>query len=172
MNLLAELSKFDGKHREPLEKLASQVAHDVQVVDLLVAAAESDVGKLQAGATWVIKRLCDSGKHFSATETRSVLKLIPKVGNVEAKLHLLQLLPNLKVSKRQAWTLFGVIEEFLNAEENKFLRAWSYNALIDLADKEPQLRDRASAYAGVAREEESASVKARIRNAAKAVDWL
>ncbi len=172
MNLLSELKKFDGKRIQPLEKIALQVAGDSQLVSLLIGAAESDDLRTQTAATWVLRRVREDGHAFSDAQCSEILKLISSVDDWEARLHLLQLLPQINLPKDLEETLFRTIANFLDSEENKFVRAWSYNALISIADQASQLRDETSRYVSRGQREEAASIKARIRNAAKQVDWL
>lgn len=172
MNLLDELRQFDGKHTTSLEKLASRLAGDDDAVGLLLAAAESDEPKLQTAATWVLKQLHDAGRELSASDTNELLNLLGVVESWEARLHLLQMLPTLSIPRRKAKPLFQSLAISLDAEENKFVRAWTYNALVVIADQHDQLRDEAAEHVARGQDEEAASVKARIRNAAKSVDWL
>lgn len=172
MHLLDELRQFDGKHTAPLEKLASRLAGDEHAVGLLLAAAESDEPKLQTAATWVLRQLHDTGRQLTALESNELLNLLGMVESWEARLHLLQMIPALSIPRRKAKPLLESLAISLDTEKNKFVRAWTYNALVAIADQHDQLRDEAAEHVARGQDEEAASVKARIRNAVKSVDWL
>jgi hypothetical protein len=57
-------------------------------------------------------------------------------------------------------------------DTNTFVRAWSFGALLHLADQHPGFRPQVCRLIGAARESESASVQARIRKAKKGLDWI
>ena len=52
-------------------------------------------------------------------------------------------------------------------DQNKFVRAWSYNGLYELATSFPSLRKEAERFFDMALADEAASVKARVRNIMK-----
>ena len=172
VDLIQELQRFDGKQTAPLEDVAARLLSDEHAVELLLAACESEEPKLETAASWVLKRLQEQGRTLSSPQSNRLLKLLPTLQAWEAKLHVLQMLPQVRVTKRLASTVFQAAVDFLDSEDNKFLRAWSYNALVVLADAHPQLRGQAGELVALAQQEEAASVRARIRNATKSVDWL
>ena len=172
MELLSELSAFDGKHTEVLEALAARLSPRPALVRDLCALAKQDEAKLQSAATWLLKRFHEQGYAYSEGEIAMLLDLLGSVGPWEAKLHLLQMLPGLAVPEDRKAGLWRLCkgENFLQSP-NKFLRAWSYNALAVLATQHPAYRKDAAALLAAGREGEAASVRARIRNIVKELDW-
>ena len=80
------------------------------------------------------------------------------------------MLPSFAIQRGEKDFLRGLFEEFLN-DDNKFVRAWSYNGLFVLADQYPEFRIEVIHQLKRAREEEAASVRARIRNIFKTARW-
>ena len=173
MDLLKELAAFDGKHTEPLEALAERLAPDPVTVAELTALAGRDDAKLQTAATWLLKRFQEDGCTFSADQIDALLDLLEQVESWEARLHLLQMLPAWTLPADRSQTLRRRLlgPDFLQAP-NKFLRAWSYNALAILAEQHPKFRKEVAALLRHGAEDEAASVRARIRNAMKDKPWV
>ncbi|QEG37813.1 hypothetical protein [Bythopirellula goksoeyrii] len=172
MEILDALRDFDGKHTKPLEELAFRGEWDTQAIGTLLVCVESDESNVQSAATWVLKCLQERGVSFNASQHNQLLNLLHKVAPWEAKLHLLQMLPQLRVTSQQAEPLFQTIAGFLDSEDNKFVRAWSYNGLIVLATQHRKLRKKVASLIAEGQQEEAASVKARIRKALKDVNWM
>ena len=171
-DLDAATAAFDGKHKEPLEAFAARQAPTAAVIRALTAAAGGSDQKHQSAATWLLKRFQEQGYVCSEEETAGLLGLFGSVGPWEAKLHLLQMLPGLVIREDRAPALWTLVkgEGFLQGP-NKFVRAWSYNALAVLATQHPAYRKDAAALLAAAQEDEAASVRARIRNTLKDIDW-
>lgn len=172
MDLARELAAFDGKQTDPLEALAETLSPDAAVIAELIALAGRGDAKLQTAATWLLKRLQEDGYSFSEEQTEALLDLLEQVDAWEPRLHLLQMLP--------AWTLPEDRSQILHRlflgpvflqSPNKFLRAWTYNALAILADQHPAFRKEVAALLRHGAEDEAASVRARIRNAVKDRPW-
>lgn len=172
MDLLKELAAFDGKHTEPLEALAERLAPDHTVIAELTALAGQDDAKLQTAATWLLKRVQEDGCVFSTDQIEGLLDLLEQSDSWEARLHLLQMLPAwaLPAERSQALRRRLLGPAFLQAP-NKFLRAWTYNALATLADQHPDYRKEVTTLLHHGAEDEAASVRARIRNAMKNKPW-
>ena len=172
MDLARELAAFDGKQTDPLEALAERLAPDPAVIAELTALAARDDAKLQTAATWLLKRLQEKGCAFSSDQIDGLLDCLEQVGSWEARLHLLQMLPAwaLPEERSQALRRLFLGPAFLQAP-NKFLRAWTYNALAILADQHPAFRKEVGALLRNGAEDEAASVRARIRNAVKGKPW-
>lgn len=173
MDLLKELAAFDGKHTDPLEALAENLAPDAAVTAELITLAGRDDAKLQTAASWLLKRLQEEGCAFSADQVEGLLDLLEQVEAWEARLHLLQMLPawTLPAKRSHALRRLFLSPGFLQAP-NKFLRAWTYNALAVLATQHTAFRPEVAALLQSGAEEEAASVRARIRNLVKDLPWL
>ncbi len=171
MTLLDEIAAFDGKHIAPLEDLAARLSPDPQVIRELIGLARRDDPLLQAAATWLLKRLQEGGAAFSEPEVEALLDLLDQVADWEARLHLLQILPVVQVPEGCKEDLHRLLGRSLR-DENKFVRAWSYTALAELAAQFADLRDEVAERLRLGQRDEAASVRARIRNVLKTHPWL
>lgn len=173
MDIAAEIAAWDGKRTATLETLAARLAPDPDVVGRLSALAGTDEPGNQVAATWLLKRFQEAGYEFSKDESGALVALMDKVAHWEARLHLLQLLPHLAVAPDRADGLFAALQgnRFLG-DGNKFVRAWTYNALADLATRNPALRPRALEVLTQGGKDAAASVKARLRAIARQTDWI
>lgn len=172
MDLLSDLAAFDGTQTDVLEALAAKRAPEPRLVGELCTLAQRDEANLPAAATWLLKRFQEQGYVYSEAETAGLLDLFGSVGPWDARLHLLQMLPGLVVPEHRAPALWRLVkgEGFLQGP-NKFLRAWSYNALAVLASRHPAYRKDTATLLAAGQEDEAASVRARLRNILKAIDW-
>lgn len=128
--------------------------------------------ELQIGSSWLLKHGWEQ-KDFvpSATHSKSLIKLLPQLNHWEAKLHILQSVSYLPLDKSIITTanqkrLYAFLQNNL-AEENKFLRAWTYHGFYELAQNHPQYTDEVKQLFRRAMLDEAASVKARLRNIIK-----
>lgn len=171
MDLYAELDAFDGKHTEELESLASRVPKTTETIDRLCSIAEESEARLQVAATWIVKRWGEQKVMYAAEQATRLIDLIGQVAPWEANLHLLQVLPALSIPSSRKGRLQNALMQGLS-HSNKFVRAWSYNGLIVLADQHEEFRESVKSLLARVTEEEAASVRARVRNAIKGKAWL
>ncbi|WP_420345384.1 hypothetical protein [Pelagibius sp.] len=171
-DLDAVLAAFDGKHTAPLETFAERQAPTAAVIRALTAAAGAPDQKHQSAATWLLKRYGEDGLAFTPRQTAALLALLPRVTHWEAKLHLLQIFPGLTVPEGEAPALFTLLTgPGYRGDANKLVRAWTYNALAELAAQHPARRAEVQALLARGAEDEAASVRARLRGIAKAHGW-
>ena len=172
MDLAAELAAFDGKHNVVLEALAARLAPEPAVIRELIKLAARDDAKLQTAATWLLKRFHEDGHGFTTEQIAGLLNLFETVTHWEARLHLLQMLPGLAVPEARKDALFRLLKGagFLH-DPNKFVRAWSYNALAVMAEQFPALRATVAPLLAAGQEDEAASVRARLRRVVKEHGW-
>lgn len=173
MDLETEIAAYDGKHKDVLEAIAARLPPGGGAVRDLTALARRDDAKLQAGATWLLKHFQEKGLAFSAQQSGALLALLGEVSHWEARLHLLQILPALTLPEERKAALYRLLtgSNYLQAP-NKFVRAWTYNALAILATRFPELRGKVALLLISAQEDEAASVRARLRSVMKAHTWV
>jgi len=171
MSLATKLGTFDGKHTDTLETLTTQLHPTAPLLRELCEIARSDEVTLQTAATWLLKRFQENGVSFSSAQIDNCLALLDQVTYWEAKLHLLQMLPEFVISADWQNTLYDILKKCLK-DDNKFVRAWSYNGLFKLAQQHPQLRTEVAELLVRGQQEEAASVRARIRNIIKTSQWV
>ncbi len=124
---------------------------------------------LQKGVTWLIKHHFDQKKSLDNNLIHKLFLHCEEVVNWEAQLHLLQILPQVKLSPDVA----PYVEQFARKaieSPKKFVRAWAYQALFELYRIIPTLKEEIIILCEQAMERESASVKARVRKVLKAID--
>ncbi|MEM7538803.1 MAG: hypothetical protein AAF639_41975 [Chloroflexota bacterium] len=173
MNLLSELATFDGKHTDTLADIASRLSPEPFVIDDLCEIAKGDDAKLQSASTWMLKHFQENGVVFSTEQTDALLGLFEYAMHWEAKLHLLQMMPMWVIPAARQDALYAVLTGYLDDRKGKkFVRAWAYNGLAVLADQYPEWRVDVMALLARGREEEAASVKARIRNMHTEFTWV
>ncbi len=170
--LATEIAAFDGKHTDTLEALAARIRPNRSTLNELCALAGQEEPRLQVAATWLLKRFQSDGLSFSPAQVEKILDLFDSVTDWEARLHLLQILPGLAVPAARKGALYEILisEDCLN-NDAKFVRAWSYNALAALATQHPEFRPEVARRLAAAEGEETASVRARIRNIRKRATW-
>lgn len=173
MDLETEIAAYDGKHKDVLEAIAAKLSPDAAVIRDLTTLAKRDDAKLRAGATWLLKHFQERGVTFSAKQSDALLALLGEVSHWEAQLHLLQIFPTLTLSDQGKAALYRLLTggDYLQAP-NKFVRAWTYNALAVLAARFPDLRGKVAPLLISAQEDEAASVRARLRRVMKEHAWV
>lgn len=163
---------FDGKHTAPLDAFAARQAPTAAAIRALTAMAGAPDLKHQSAATWLLKHYGEDGLAFTARQTAALLALLPCVTHWEAKLHLLQIFPNLTIQEGEAPALLTLLTgpAYLG-DANKLVRAWTYNALAELAAQHRAQRPEVQALLARGAEDAAASVRARLRGIRKAQAW-
>ena len=166
------LTAFDGKHTALLEAFAKRQAPTAAAIRALTARAGAPDDRQQSAATWLLKHYGEAGLTFTARQTAALLTLLHQVTHWEAKLHLLQVFPGLTIPDGEAPALFALLTgPAYRGDANKFVRAWTYNALADLAAQHPAQQAEVRALLDRGADDEAASVRARLRRIAKAHSW-
>lgn len=168
MSLKDELLKFDGKHLGVLERIAEHYHSNAAHVDELLALAAGPLPRIQQAATWLLKRRLETGTQLSAAQIKSLMKLLTRLSHWEAHLHVCQMVPQLALPRRYKKKIEGFLLRCL-AGENKFVRAWAYNGLYEVAK---QFGDTDFVMPLLMRgmSDEAASVRARVRKIFKEMD--
>jgi HEAT repeat protein len=168
MDIRKEFRKFDGKNLGPVKAAAVQLpAKPASLTRMLKIAADPDE-RLQVGATWAAKDLLEQGVEAPATLAAELLAILRRVSNNDARLHLLQILPYCSLAGRQPGSLHRLLLPQLESE-NKFVRAWAFNALALVAKAAPRYREEVLDRFATAEVHESAAVRARIRRARRSL---
>ena len=118
------------------------------------------------GASWLLKRHLGSGNQLSEEQQSQFMESIEYSSEWEVNLHFLQTLNELDFRDQDKIVLVTYIEECIE-DSNKFVRAWGYSCFIRLARYFIEFEKEAQMRIASAMESESASVKARIRQALK-----
>ena len=164
-SLIDQLLNWDGIHTDYLIQIYQQhqqlKSFFTNLVDICLTRPD-----LQIPASWLIKNHYDN-KH---SLDHALINKLMKEGRVfehwEARLHLLQILPKVKLDLE----VVPYIEEWVRRglkEENKFIRAWSYQGLYEVSKYIPELKEEVALLCEDALQIENASVKARVRKVVK-----
>jgi hypothetical protein len=161
MNLSLAIINWDGKSAEDIAKIYHQFHNDSAFVDTLLEL----LAKIpyQVGSTWLLKHYFEEGYIFSDKQVSIYHKELFKLQTWEAKLHALQSFTYLPIAKASV----KLVENFLRAtitDNNKFVRAWSYNGFYVLAKQYPSYQKEVTQFLDLGLKDEAPSVKARIRN--------
>lgn len=123
---------------------------------------------LQIGATWLLKRHCETVDGAVTPELADELYAgVGRLTRWEARLHVLQCMVHIPVPSTRARAVAKYLDSCLS-DENTFVRAWAYTGYAELARTNPRYQDEAIAFLEDALESETkASVLARVRRTLK-----
>ncbi len=156
------LSQFDGKSTSLLDQVAKDHPADRSLLLHLGHLAESADPPVQIAASALLKRYLAAGSAFPPSLVKRLLALLSAPVPWESKLHVLQMLPDLRIASRDANPLFKSLCGLL-ADRNKFVRAWTYNGLHHVARLYPEYHPEVGGLLTRASREEAPSVRARLR---------
>ena len=165
MNILkVQLSNWDGKQTDVIGQIYTDLSNQAAFIDdCIVLLTDSE---LQAGASWLLKRHCDSGQVIHPQQVAAIFDCLDQLQHWQAKLHILQSMQHLPVNPEQLKPVRLFVKNAIN-DDNKFVRAWAYDGLYQLALQYPEHEQEAREFFEMAMRDEAASVKARIRNILK-----
>lgn len=168
MSLKQDLQKFDGKHLEILERIAEHYLPNAAHLDELLAFAAHPLPRVQQAATLLLKRRLETGTRLSEEQVNKLMKLLARLNHWEALLHTCQMIPHLATPRRYKKKMASFLLECLKGE-NKFVRAWAYNGLYELAKL---FRDTDAVVPLLMKgmNDEAPSVRARVRKIFKEID--
>lgn len=159
-----KLEQWDGKEVRYLEKVYKQEKSDKFIANIIILIREN--GLVQNAATWLLKRALEDGSVISQSQIENIYKNVDKLDSWESKLHILQIMQYMKVSKKVKAQLERFLRDNLT-DSNKFVRAWSYNGLYELCLVFPEYKDEVKNFFEMAMRDEAPSVRSRIRNIMK-----
>lgn len=159
--LISSLEAWDGKHIDHLIEVYNNHANDSEFFEQLIEITKQQQ-HLQVAATWLFKHHYDSKKTLSESQIDGILNLSPTFTDWGAQLHVLQLLPHIRISIKNFMLVEGFVRTCLNSNV-KFVRAWAYEGFYQLTKLQPTYTEELKALCDKAMLTESASVKARIR---------
>ena len=160
-----ELEIWDGKKTDIIKAIYLKYEQSPDFSSVLIQVCEQQK-PLQMAASWLLKHHLENGQTFTLAETERFCKLSKHLETWEAQLHFLQILPKIDLNSQHLELLLPFIDQMLSSS-NKFVKAWAYNALAISTRLVPELWPEMKTRFDFALEEESPSVKARIRKALK-----
>ena len=155
------LSSWDQKSTAGITAIYQRFAEQTDFVQLLIELIRKD--STAVGSTWLLKHYLECGGKLDAEQVASVYGSVEHLTQWQARLHLLQSMPDMPVPEPHRAPVELFVRKGLS-DENKFVRAWSYNGLFELALIYSDLRDETQTVLSMALQDEAPSVKARVRN--------
>jgi hypothetical protein len=171
MSIREELKLFDGKHTAVLERVLSGPRPTNSLIKSLVLLVADKEPRIQTGATWLLKRLAENQAEFKTGHLIALFGSLPELTHWISKLHVCQMLQYVVIPEESAKSITWFLERNLD-DENKFLRAWSYNGFYVLARQHERYFDYAMEQIERGETEKAASVKARIRKIQRGMNRL
>ena len=165
MILEQKLLAWDGRDTQYLADLYQAQQSTKGLIDELIVCLKSG-GQAQLGASWLIKRHLEQGHKLSKKHTSEIFSNLSELDHWGAVLHILQSMPYLTLAPEHR----SEVERFVRnklSDPNKFVRAWAYNGIYELAKAFPDFQTQAKQFFEMAMRDEPASVKARVRNILK-----
>ncbi|HAS6300013.1 TPA: hypothetical protein I7264_03215 [Vibrio parahaemolyticus] len=159
-----EVLGWNGKSAADIEQIYIEHHHEVDFSSALVELCLDEA--LSVGGTWLVKHHLECGGRFSNQEEQKIVTRLPSYQHWESKLHILQVISYLKISDQTR----KILEPFLRhglSDTNKFIKAWCFNGLYELATQYPELQNEVGELLNLALVNEPASVKARVRKLIK-----
>lgn len=124
---------------------------------------------LEIPATWMFKNHYRYKRKLQSEQIDIIINYFNQLGYWESRLHVLQLIPEFKINKRQAELLEKPIYTLLKSE-TKFVRAAAYEAYFEVVKNIPELSNEFKEICLAAQQTESASVLVKIRRILKLLD--
>ena len=162
-NLRNTLLAFDGKAITILGEIEARCGMHSDYLDQLVVLAGDPASSISSGATWLLKSHLEKQGELSGAQTESLVLNVGAVKDWSAQLHLCQSVRFLEVTDALAEPLVTWLDPLL-AHQRPFLRAWSLDALCDVAKHHTRFMTKAQHALKAAHADPAASVKARARN--------
>ncbi len=164
MDLEETLATWDGKSIRQLDRIYALFGESKSFLRDIVRILGQE--EFEIGASWLIKNHLEKGNLPDSGTTAYIYAQAHLFISWESKLHILQCIPFLGIPFSEKESVEGFLRKCL-ASKNKFVRAWAFGGFYDLAQRHAEFRDEARQLIASAMLEESASVKARIRNVLK-----
>ena len=164
MSIRQEVAGWDGKSADDIRGIYDRYRHASSFVSEILSLAKQP--PLQKGATWLLKRHLENTGCLEPRAIKDVYQLLQKLEHWETKLHVLQCMPYMPIPRTHKKNVETFLRECL-VNDTKFVRAWAYSGLYELAFQYPEYKEEAKQLFEMAMRDEPASVKSRIRKVMK-----
>ncbi len=168
-SLIHALGAWDGKQTDDLQRIGETLFVQASDFTLLLNLLQHNP-ELQVAVTWLLKYRLAKGYKLNAADSDRLIVFGVQLEKWQSILHFLQSLKWVSISELNRVSLEMALRRWI-VHENKFLRAWCYDAWHILAKEYPQYRDEVILFFEMAQRDEAASVKARIRQIQKHGMW-
>lgn len=169
-NLLKALREFDGKSTFSLETAVAQL-DEKSLNESLIELVKSNTQVPTDALSWLIKYTAEKSDNIPDAIVNATYRILLNANDWQSVLHALQLFEKFSLwtqpkNKTQQDTLFRRLLWLIDIE-NKFVKAWAYNALVVVAFRLPKYQGDIEPVILVAQKHESGAVAARLRQALK-----
>jgi hypothetical protein len=158
--IIRAIEGYDGKHTNSLVN-ASLLSPTKNDISALISALDTDK-KFEEAGSWILKAWAENGYQYSENQIHSWFIKTEGLEHWGATLHFCQALESITVPKSLEPELFSFLLHKTNSD-NKLVRAWSYNGLFVIAKQNNSLMPNAIKYIKKGKNDEAASVRARVR---------
>lgn len=167
-NKIDYLLNWDKKHKDYLIKFYLNEVESQDFINDLIEWSYSNHQILTA-TTWLIKHHIDNKNQLNNEQKNRILKFLDLTNEWDAKLHIYQILPKIKIDDNNAKYLEAIIYKDLNSD-NKFLKAAAFEAYFEIVKILKDLENEFISICQNSLEKESASVKVKIRRILKSLN--
>jgi hypothetical protein len=164
MHIEQELAAWDGKSAASIRSIYAAHKATDSFADDIISLLEKEA--CQSGATWLLKAWLEDGNRLDQIQTAEVFGALNQLERWQARLHVLQSIPYLKIADADCNKVYNFLRLALT-DQNKFVRAWSYNGFYELSRQHAEYEKETRQYFEMAMRDEAPSVKARIRHILK-----
>lgn len=164
MHIEQEIASWDGKSAANIKAIYDAHKTESNFADTIVALSLTKA--CEKGATWLLKAWLEAGNKLEQPQIAKVYGSLDQLKHWEAKLHVLQSIPFMSIADAESGNVYNFLMLTLT-DQNKFVRAWSYNGFYELSRYHSRYKNVTKQYFEMAMRDEAPSVKARIRNIMK-----
>ena len=164
MHIEQEIASWDGKSAAYIKAIYDAHDADDNFSDTIIALSFTEAR--EKGATWLLKAWLEAGNKLEQPQIAKIYRSLDQLKHWEARLHILQSIPLMPIAHAESSNVYNFLRLALT-DQNKFVRAWSYNGFYELSRQHPEYTGEARQYFEMAMRDEASSVQARIRNIMK-----
>ncbi len=164
MHIEQEIASWDGKSAADIKAIYDAHNEDSNFSDTIIALVLTEA--CEKGAAWLLKAWLESGNKLEPSQIANIYMSLDQLKHWEARLHVLQSIPFMPIADAESNNVYNFLRITLT-DQNKFVRAWSYNGFYELSRQHTKYLDQTRQYFDLAMRDEAPSVKARIRNIIK-----
>ena len=166
--LLTQLLAHDRKATAPLERISEEFGSGPDYAAALIDLSASEHPQVASGATWLLRAHLQTEGPLPARLTADLIHSLEHIETWDAQLHICQLVSKLTVPADCADVLYAWLEHLIT-HERPFVRAWSIDAICQLALQHDTYANEAKHVLKRATDDPAASVRARVRNLQKSL---
>ena len=161
--LFEQLLQYDRKSTDSLKQVIAAFSSNPDYPNALIEFSASEHAQVACGATWLLKAFCEAGGDLSPEQAQELISNVEHITNWDAQLHICQTVGKLTIPEEGADILYAWLEP-LTDHDRPFVRAWSLDALCQLALQHRKYLQKANSALQHAADDAAASVRARVRN--------